>query len=103
MLQQGLILLLSLLAGMALGLLFFGGLWWTVRRLTTARHPGLLLSASLLLRSGLTMLGLYWVFGNELERLFAALLGMLLVRFWLRRRIAVQTVGQQATQIEEGT
>ena len=102
MLQYSLILLLSLLAGMVLGLLFFGGLWWTVKRLTVVSNPGLLMGVSLLLRTVLTMVGLYWVFDGQLDRLLAALLGMLMVRLWLRRRIAAQIDGQHTGGIDEG-
>ena len=43
------IAVLSALIGIALGLFFYGGLWFTVRRLTTTHHPVLL------------MLGSFWV------------------------------------------
>lgn len=102
MAQTILILGVSLLAGMVLGLFFFGGLWWTLKRLTVVKNPGLLMSVSLLLRSVLTMLGLYLVFDGQLNRLLAALLGMLLVRLWLRRRIAAQISGQADGRIDEG-
>ena len=32
-------LILVLLAGVALGIFFFGGLWWTVRRGLVAKNP----------------------------------------------------------------
>lgn len=42
------LLVLGFVAGAALGLVFFGGLWWTTQRLATTSRPGLLLSVSLL-------------------------------------------------------
>lgn len=96
------ILVLSLLAGMALGLFFFGGLWWTLRRITVVRNPGLLVSLSLLLRSVLTMAGLYLVFDEQPERLLAAVVGMLIVRFWLSRRITAQISLLRSGQTEKG-
>ncbi|MEE4382694.1 MAG: ATP synthase subunit I [Pseudomonadales bacterium] len=44
-------LLLCGLAGAGLGGLFYGGLWLTVRHLGAARHPGLRVLGSTLLRS----------------------------------------------------
>ncbi|PJF27435.1 MAG: hypothetical protein CUN53_04065 [Phototrophicales bacterium] len=34
--------MIALMGGMALGAVVFGGLWWTVRRLPTAKSPALL-------------------------------------------------------------
>lgn len=96
------ILVLSLLAGMALGLFFFGGLWWTLKRITVVRNPGLLVSVSLLLRSVLTMAGLYLVFDAQLERLLAAVVGMLIVRFWLSHRITEQITVLRADKASKG-
>ena len=43
-------LLLDVLAGLLLGSLYFGGLWVTLRQLSHARHAGLGMAASLMLR-----------------------------------------------------
>lgn len=40
----------ALATGIALGLFFFGGLWFTVSRLATARHPAMLALASFWIR-----------------------------------------------------
>ena len=41
---------LSALVGIALGLFFYGGLWFTVRRLMTTEHPVLLALGSFWIR-----------------------------------------------------
>jgi F1F0 ATPase subunit 2 len=43
-------LIVSLVAGAAAGVLYFGGLWWTVRRLPRSRQPHVLAFASFALR-----------------------------------------------------
>ena len=43
-------LVLFAMLGVALGGLFFGGLWWTVRRLPRSRSPWLLYFVSMLVR-----------------------------------------------------
>ena len=52
---------ISALAGTALGTLFYGGLWWTVRRAAEFRHPALCVLGSWLLRMGIALGGFYLV------------------------------------------
>jgi F1F0 ATPase subunit 2 len=94
-------LLACLVAGVALGLIFFGGLWWTLQRVPQVRHPGLLVAASLALRSAVVMTGLFLVFDDQLERLGAALLGVFAVRAWLRRRIGAQIADSREARTKE--
>jgi F1F0 ATPase subunit 2 len=78
----------ALLAGGALGLVFYAGLWWTVRCVATFRRPGLGILASLLLRTGVTLGGFYLVAGRDWARLLACLAGFVLARVavtWLTR------------------
>jgi F1F0 ATPase subunit 2 len=74
------ILLLSGMAGTALGGVFFGGLWWTVRIGLTVRHPALWFLASLLVRMSALLAGLYLVGGRHWDRLVACLIGFVLGR-----------------------
>lgn len=72
---------LVLLAGILLGAIFFGGLWWTVQKGVTARQPALWFSASLLLRTGIVLAGFYLVSGADWKRLLLCLLGFVIARF----------------------
>ncbi len=75
----------SLLAGVFAGGLFFGGLWWTVRRLAGARYPGLLMVVSALLRAAF-VLGLFFLLGREhFERMLACLVGFVIGRILVFR------------------
>src|SRR5665647_181769 len=74
-------LALVLLAGLLLGALFFGGLWWTVLRGVSAKQPALWFGASLLLRTALALSGFYFVSGADWKRLLLCLLGFLIARF----------------------
>jgi F1F0 ATPase subunit 2 len=49
--------------GALLGAMFFGGLWWTVRRGMTSRRPGFWFIGSLLLRISTVMAGFYFLLG----------------------------------------
>ncbi|MCK2184157.1 ATP synthase subunit I [Halomonas getboli] len=78
----------ALLAGVGLGAAFFGGLWWTVRRLPTVNHPAAWLLASLVLRFALVLAGLWWlVTEGGAEAGLAAALGLALARWALVRRL----------------
>lgn len=81
-------LLTALVAGLGLGLLFFGGLWWTVRRLPDSDRPGLLLGGSVLLRTALVVTGFWLVMAASWQRAAACLLGFLLARTLLVRPAA---------------
>lgn len=76
----------ALAGGFALGLLFFGGLWWTVRRLPTARHPALLVAGSFVVRMMIAVGGLYFVMGTHWQRAIAGLAGFLAARWLILRR-----------------
>ena len=55
----------AIAGGGLLGLIFFGGLWLTVRRSLTAKHPGLWFLSSLALRTSVTMAGFVMIAGGS--------------------------------------
>jgi F1F0 ATPase subunit 2 len=78
----------AFLVGLALGLVFYAGLWWTVRRAAMFRRPGLSVLTSLLLRMSVTLTGFYLVAGGEWVRLLLCLAAFVLARAvvsWLTR------------------
>lgn len=82
-------LLLAYAVGGTLGIGFFGGLWWTVRKGVSSRQPALWFFGSMLLRMGLALLGFYVVAGGRWERLLVCLVGFIMARpvvIWLTRR-----------------
>jgi F1F0 ATPase subunit 2 len=72
-------------AGLALGAVFFGGLWWTVRKGVVSRHPAAWFLGSLMARTALLLGGFYWVAGDHWDRLLACLLGVTLARLIVTR------------------
>ena len=85
--------LLALAAGVGLGAVYLLGLWATVRRLPTARWPGLLTLGSLLARLAVLMGGIYLVADQRWERVAVALAGFLLARAVLTRRLGPPVPG----------
>jgi F1F0 ATPase subunit 2 len=82
---ETLILVLDGMIGVLLGILFFGGLWWTVRRGVSSKHPAFLFVGSTLLRTGVVLAGFYFVSGGRWERILACLLGFVIARFIIVR------------------
>jgi F1F0 ATPase subunit 2 len=78
-------LVLALLAGVLLGALFFGGLWWTIRRGLGSRWAPAWFAASLLLRTALVLAGFYLVGRNDWHSLLACLSGFVMGRLLVTR------------------
>ena len=88
---ETLTLLLAWVAGVLLAAVFFGGLWWTVRKGLASEHPALWFLASLLLRTSITATGFCFVASGHWERLLVCLLGFIMARHivaWLTQSSA---------------
>ena len=86
--NETLTLVLAWVAGGVLGAMFFGGLWWTVRKGVSSKQPALWFFGSLLLRMSIALAGFYFVSGGHWERLLVCLLGFVMARLvvtWLTR------------------
>lgn len=76
-------------AGLLLGTIFFGGLWWTVQKGILSQHPALWFFSSLIIRTTITLAGFYFISNHHWERLLLCLLGFVVARFlfmWLTKR-----------------
>jgi F1F0 ATPase subunit 2 len=80
-------------AGALLGLLFFGGLWWTLRRAFDSPRPALWVGGSLLLRMACVAAGFILVAAGDWRRLLSCLLGFWAAR-WLVVRLTAVPVAQ---------
>jgi F1F0 ATPase subunit 2 len=75
----------ALIYGGLLGAVFFGGLWWTIRRALTAANPALWFAGSLLLRMSSVLVGFYAIAAAGWQALMLSLLGFLLSRIVVTR------------------
>jgi F1F0 ATPase subunit 2 len=80
------VLPLAFLAGALLGVVFFGGLWWTVRQGVSSERPAVWFFGSLLLRMSIALAGFYLVSNGHWERLLLCLVGFVVAR-WLVARL----------------
>jgi len=78
--NEALSLVPSLLMGVLVGALFFGGLWWTVRKGLSSKRPALWFFGSLLLRTSIALAGFYFVGRGYWERLLVCFLGFFIAR-----------------------
>lgn len=81
-------LLLAFAAGVALGLVYFGGLWWTVRRLRDWRRPQTMLLLSFVARTAIVLPAFVGLALAGALPLVVALVGFLAARFALQARVA---------------
>ena len=79
------ILAFALVAGLMLGAIFFGGLWWTVRKGVSSKHPALWFLGSMVVRMSIVLAGFYFVGRGDWQRLAACLVGFIIARFIVMR------------------
>jgi len=80
--------LLTFLAGTAIGYFYFGGLWLTVRKLPSARSPGPFAFGSFVVRTALAVFCFYLIASaGHWERLIASVVGFALARWVLVMRL----------------
>ena len=73
-------LLPALLAGIGLGIVFFGGLWLTIQKGLQSKKSGLIFTGSFIVRMTVILLGFYYVGANDWKMMLACLAGFLIAR-----------------------
>jgi F1F0 ATPase subunit 2 len=73
-------LFVPLTAGVLLGVVFFGGLWWTVRKGLSSDQPAVWFIGSQLLRTGIVLSGFYFTASGQWQRLLPCLFGFVAAR-----------------------
>jgi F1F0 ATPase subunit 2 len=73
--------ILAFIAGLALGALFFGGLWLTVKKAVTSKIPAFWFFSSFLIRVSVTLSGFYYIAHGNWQRLLVCVFGFILARF----------------------
>jgi F1F0 ATPase subunit 2 len=97
-----LFLALALVAGLVLGVIFFCGLWWTVRKGASSKHPALWFLVSMLARMSIVLLGFYFVGRGDWQRWVACLIGFIIARFIVMRLTRTPIEPPRSTTKEAG-
>ncbi len=92
---------LAFLAGVLLGAFFFGGLYWTVQKGMTSDRPALWFLGSLLLRIGVILAGFYYVSQGHWSRLGLCLLGLVVARVIVMKRLTRAPAEEQTSPEKE--
>ncbi len=74
-------MILSFIGGIVLGTIFFGGLWFTVKKAVVAKIPALWVFGSFIFRVGIVLPGFYFIGAGNWQRLLVCLLGFIAARF----------------------
>jgi len=86
--------LLYLLIGLGLGILYFGGLWLTIKNMNQSRSPIVLTLGSFVLRTGAVFLVLIYVARKgDWGNILILLAGFIVSRIFLSRKIGKRKKG----------
>jgi F1F0 ATPase subunit 2 len=100
-------LMWATLAGSGLGLLFYGGLYFTLQFALHSIYAAAWIAASFILRMLLTMAGLYWLATDHWQALLAALLGFsvvgLVMKMLLKKPIVRPSLPRRASKSPHGS
>ena len=94
---------LAVLAGVGLGSIFFGGLWWTVRKGVASRQPALWFLGSLLLRMAIAVTGFALVGGGDWRRLLLCLAGFVIGRIIVTRLTRTVVQAKPRTELSDAS
>lgn len=91
-------------AGVLSGLLFFGGLWWTIKRALSSSRPHRWFLGSLPVRASLVLAGFHLGASGDGTRLLFCLLGFVLARGLVVRvvRFAEQANATEKKEAADG-
>ncbi len=79
--------ILPFVEGMVLGVIFFFGLWWTVKKGVLVKQPAFLFLVSFFLRIGIVLAGFYFAAGGHWENLLVSLLGFVVARYIITKLV----------------
>ncbi|WP_414733721.1 ATP synthase subunit I [Acetobacterium carbinolicum] len=74
-------MMIGFAGGVLLGIVFFGGLYWTVQRVGSTKYPGPFMLVSAVVRMVVLLLGIYFLGSNDISRVLAVLAGVVMVKF----------------------
>lgn len=77
-----------ILLGMILGIIFFGGLWLTIRKMSTTTRPALLFMASVIVRSAVVLVAIWYFASHDAMSMALCLLGFIGIRLLATRNIS---------------
>ncbi len=83
-----------------MGILFFGGLWFTVKKALVSKKPVLWFLGSLIIRVGIALLGFYYFSLGKWYNMLICLLGFVVARYMVMRLTKTRDTGR--LQLKKG-
>ena len=83
--MNSLSIILRFIAGIALGIFFYGGLWLAIRRLPESRHPVLLTVCSFWVRTLVVLGGFFFLMDSHWEYTVTTIIGFTFGRIFIGR------------------
>ena len=77
--------ILAFLVGVLAGAVFFGGLWWTIRKALPSNLAGVWFAGSFLVRTAIALVSFYAVGQGDWRRLVSSVAGFLVARLLVVR------------------
>lgn len=77
----------SFLIGLVIGLLYFGGLYFSTQKLDDVKSPGFLMIGSFILRMVILIFGLYYLAQTNYQSVLLGFVGIMLVRVVLVTKV----------------
>lgn len=78
-------MIIALISGIILGMIFFGGLWFTVKKTLESSYAAIWILTSSLMRTVIVLTGFYYVAQGNCQRLLLAVAGFIVARFLVLR------------------
>lgn len=75
-----LMILIGIASGVLLSLIYFGGLWYTLKQMEHWRRPWILVTVSFLIRNALVLTAFYFLIIQHWSTLVAAFIAFLITR-----------------------
>ncbi len=95
-------LVLSAVGGLTIGAIYFGGLWWTLRKTLGTDANVALLPLSLFIRVAICLGGFYLIGAGDPAQILACLAGFIAARFILFRLTRQMTLAFDACSGKSG-
>lgn len=73
-------MILAFIAGIAFGVFFFAGLWFTIKKAVLAKTPAVWFFGSFFLRIAVVMIGFYYIIQGGWQRLVICVIGFMIAR-----------------------
>lgn len=83
--------MIAFIVGLVVGVIYFGGLYFSVQKITTVKHPSLIMGLSFVLRMAILLIVFFFIAQNGIRDILLAFAGVMLVRVFMTLRLKEQS------------